>query len=54
MIGAGTYANNLTLASFNDCAGEMIIRHTLAHEFSSMVQYQRLTPAIAARNWCNV
>ncbi|MBK7963172.1 MAG: isoaspartyl peptidase/L-asparaginase [Bdellovibrionales bacterium] len=48
IIGAGTYANNLTLAVSMTGHGEMIIRHTLAHEFSSMVQYQRLTPAIAA------
>ncbi len=42
IIGAGTYANNETLAVSCTGTGEQFMRHVAAHELSSLVRYARL------------
>ncbi len=49
IIGAGCYANNLTLGVSCTGTGEQFIRHAIAHELSSLVRYQRCSLKEAAR-----
>jgi beta-aspartyl-peptidase (threonine type) len=44
LIGAGTYANNLTCGISATGTGEYFIRTVAAKEVSSLIQYQNLTP----------
>jgi len=44
VIGAGTYANNLTCGISATGTGEYFIRTVAAHEVSSLIQYGGLTP----------
>lgn len=44
LIGAGTYANNLTCGISCTGTGEYFIRTVAAHEVSSLIKYKKLTP----------
>ncbi len=44
IIGAGTYANNLTCGISATGTGEYFIRTVAAHEVSNLIQYQEKTP----------
>jgi len=44
IIGAGTYANNLTCGISATGTGEYFIRTVAAHEVSSLIKYKNLTP----------
>jgi len=44
IIGAGTYANNLTCGISATGTGEYFIRTVAAHEVSNLIQYKGLTP----------
>ena len=44
VIGAGTYANNLTCGISCTGTGEYFIRTVAAHEVSSLIKYKKLTP----------
>jgi len=48
IIGAGTYANNHTCAISATGIGEQFIRHTVAHDISSLMEYAGLTLQQAA------
>lgn len=43
IIGAGTYANNLTCAVSATGHGEYFIRYTVAHDISALMEYLNLT-----------
>jgi len=43
IIGAGTYANNLTCGISATGTGEYFMRTVAAHEVSNLIQYQRMT-----------
>lgn len=47
VIGAGTYANNLTCGISATGTGEYFIRTVAAHEVSSLIQYKNYTPSKA-------
>ncbi len=47
LIGAGTYANNLTCGISATGTGEYFIRTVATHEVSSLIQYQGFTPTKA-------
>jgi beta-aspartyl-peptidase (threonine type) len=47
IIGAGTYANNLTCGISATGTGEYFIRTVASHEVSSLIQYKEYTPAEA-------
>ena len=47
IIGAGTYANNLTCGISATGTGEYFIRTVAAHEVSSLIQYQGMSPSEA-------
>jgi len=47
IIGAGTYANNLTCGISATGTGEYFIRTVAAHEVSSLIRYKNFTPAEA-------
>jgi beta-aspartyl-peptidase (threonine type) len=47
IIGAGTYANNLTCGISATGTGEYFIRTVAAHEVSSLIKYKGLSPAEA-------
>lgn len=47
IIGAGTYANNLTCGISSTGTGEYFIRTVAAHEVSNLIQYKGLNPADA-------
>jgi beta-aspartyl-peptidase (threonine type) len=49
IIGAGCYANNITLAVSCTGTGEQYIRHAAAHELASLVRYKGLSLEEAAR-----
>lgn len=49
VIGAGTYANNLTCGISCTGTGELFIRSVAAHEVSSLMQYKGLSVAEATR-----
>ncbi|MFN7022652.1 MAG: isoaspartyl peptidase/L-asparaginase family protein, partial [Phycisphaerales bacterium] len=49
IIGAGCYANNLTLGVSCTGTGEQFIRNAAAHELSSLVRYRGLSLEAAAR-----
>lgn len=49
IIGAGCYANNITLGVSCTGTGEQYIRHAAAHELSSLVRYRGLPLNEAAR-----
>ena len=44
IIGAGTYANNLTCGISSTGTGEYFIRTVAAHEVSNLIQYKNLKP----------
>ena len=44
IIGAGTYANNLTCGISSTGTGEYFIRTVAAHEVSNLIQYKNVTP----------
>ncbi|WXT99243.1 isoaspartyl peptidase/L-asparaginase [Seonamhaeicola sp. MEBiC1930] len=44
IIGAGTYANNLTCGISATGTGEYFIRTVAAHEVSNLIQYKKLSP----------
>lgn len=44
IIGAGTYANNLTCGISSTGTGEYFIRTVAAHEVSNLIQYKNLSP----------
>ncbi|TWO32002.1 isoaspartyl peptidase/L-asparaginase [Seonamhaeicola sediminis] len=44
IIGAGTYANNLTCGISATGTGEFFIRTVAAHEVSNLIQYKKLSP----------
>lgn len=44
IIGAGTYANNLTCGISSTGTGEYFIRTVAAHEVSNLIQYKNLNP----------
>ena len=44
IIGAGTYANNLTCGISSTGTGEYFIRTVAAHEVSNLIQYKGVTP----------
>ena len=44
IIGAGTYANNLTCGISSTGTGEYFIRTVAAHEVSNLIQYKKLDP----------
>jgi beta-aspartyl-peptidase (threonine type) len=48
IIGAGTYANNLTCAISATGHGEFLMRSVIAHDVSSMMEYQGLNLSQAA------
>jgi beta-aspartyl-peptidase (threonine type) len=48
VIGAGTYANNLTCAVSATGWGEQFIKHTVAHDISALMEYRGLTLQQAA------
>ncbi len=48
VIGAGTYANNSTVAVSCTGFGEQFIRHNVAHDVSALVEYQGLSVNAAA------
>jgi beta-aspartyl-peptidase (threonine type) len=48
VIGAGTYANNRTCAISGTGIGEEFIKHTVAHDISSLMEYGGLTLQQAA------
>ncbi|REE82198.1 beta-aspartyl-peptidase (threonine type) [Lutibacter oceani] len=47
IIGAGTYANNLTCGISATGTGEFFIRTVASHEVSSLIKYKNFTPAEA-------
>lgn len=49
IIGAGTYANNRSVAVSATGAGEFFIRGTVAHDISALVEYKGMTVDDAAR-----
>jgi beta-aspartyl-peptidase (threonine type) len=49
IIGAGTYANNISCAVSATGHGEFFIRYTVAHDISAMMQYSGLSIQDAAR-----
>ena len=53
VIGAGTYANNLTCGISCTGTGELFIRSVAAHEVSSLMQYKGLSVAEATRTVIN-
>jgi beta-aspartyl-peptidase (threonine type) len=48
VIGAGTYANNVTCAISCTGHGEYFIRYTVAHDVSALMEYRGLSLAAAA------
>jgi L-asparaginase / beta-aspartyl-peptidase len=48
VIGAGTYANNRTVAISATGWGEQFIKHTVAHDISALMEYKGLTLQQAA------
>lgn len=49
LIGAGNYANNKTCAISATGHGEFLIRYTVAHDISALMEYKNLTLEEAAR-----
>lgn len=49
VIGAGTYANNVTAAISGTGRGEEFIRHNVAHDVSALIEYDGLSLEEAAR-----
>tara|TARA_R110001583_G_scaffold58714_7_gene174839 strand:- start:2 stop:1051 length:1050 start_codon:yes stop_codon:yes gene_type:complete len=49
IIGAGTYANNLTCGISATGTGEYFIRTVASHEVSNLIQYKNYTPAEALK-----
>jgi beta-aspartyl-peptidase (threonine type) len=47
IIGAGTYANNITCGISATGTGEYFIRTVAAHEVSNLIQYKKVKPAAA-------
>ncbi|WP_298263994.1 isoaspartyl peptidase/L-asparaginase family protein [uncultured Lutibacter sp.] len=47
IIGAGTYANNLTCGISSTGSGEYFIRTVAAHEVSNLIQYKKVSPSEA-------
>lgn len=48
IIGAGTYANNKTCAVSGTGSGEQFIRHTVARDVASLMEYKNMTANEAA------
>ena len=48
IIGAGTYANNVTCAVSATGHGEFFIRYTVAHDISALMEYKKYSVAKAA------
>ena len=48
IVGAGTYANNATVAISCTGTGELFIRHTVAYDVSALMEYRGLTVEQAA------
>ncbi|RED46066.1 isoaspartyl peptidase/L-asparaginase family protein [Seonamhaeicola aphaedonensis] len=53
IVGAGTYANNLTCGISATGTGEIFIRTVAAHEVSSLIQYKQLSPPEALHEVLN-
>jgi beta-aspartyl-peptidase (threonine type) len=49
IIGAGNYANNKTCAISATGHGEFLIRYTVAHDISALMEYKHLTLEEASR-----